>query len=154
VSFLERAKQAAEQAKQAATETAGRAQAAVHDQATTDKAKQALSRAKRGVSTAIDRIDPGALADIVIKATSLQERANAALRAKGSPYRIAQIQIGASIPPSVNFSINRVDAFEELLTETVASTELVTRLDSPEAGIRALDGSLIDQATLDGDTDV
>ena len=163
MSFLERAKaaaaQAAESARQAATEGAAavssatqHASATLADPATAEKARQAIKRAKHGVATAIDRIDPGVLADIVIKATSLQERANAALRAKGSPYRISTIEIGAAIPPSVTFSINRVDAYEEILTDSVASTELAERL-RPETAtdIRALDGSLIDAGSLEAD---
>jgi hypothetical protein len=152
MSFLERAKQAAEQARQAASETAGRAQAAIGDPATAEKARQALGRAKRGLSTAIDRIDPGVLADVIIKATALQEKANHALREKGSPYRIAEIGIGASIPPSVTFSIGRVDdPTEGALPEAgVASSELVTRLGTMTAEqVQALDGTKLDAADLE-----
>ena len=45
-----------------------------------DAAQRGLKRAKSGVASIIDRIDPGLLADIVIKATSLQEKANRRLR--------------------------------------------------------------------------
>ncbi len=44
----------------------------------------AAGQAKRGLITAIEKIDPGLLADIIIKATALQERANHALRDKAS----------------------------------------------------------------------
>lgn len=147
MSFLERAKQAAEQARQAATETAGRAQAAISDPTTAEKARQAIGRAKRGLSTAIDRIDPTVLADIVIKATALQEKANHALREKGSPYRIAEIAIGAAIPPSVTFTIGRVDdpnagAMPEA---GIASSELVSQLETQATGeVVALDGSAVE----------
>ena len=151
-SVADQAKQTAEQARHTAVESVDKAQAAIHDPATADKAKAALSRAKRGIATAIDRIDPAVLADVIIKATALQERANIALKTKGSPYRISQIEIGAAIPPSVTFSINRVDAYEEILTDSVASTELAERL-RPETAtdIRALDGSLIDAGSLEAD---
>ena len=119
MSFLERARQAAEQARQAAAdvtvqarhaavETTDRAQSTLRDPATKDKARSTLHLARRTMSTAVERIDPGILADIVIKATFLQERANAALRKKGSNYRIGTVSIGAAIPPSVSFAIVRV----------------------------------------------
>jgi hypothetical protein len=167
MSFLEKAKQkaehaaqqareAAQQAREAAGEQARVAQAAVQrgsaqisDPATAEKARQALSRAKRGVATAIDRIDPGVLADIVIKATALQERANASLRAKGSMYRVSEVGIGASIPPTINFSIARIGEEEEAATGLeVASTELVESVPSTDGTIQALDGSTIDEEAL------
>jgi hypothetical protein len=157
MSFLDRAKQAAaqaaegakaaaEQARQTVTESAEKASAAISDPANADKARQALARAKRGVATAIDRIDPGVLADVVVKATALQERANAALKAKGSVYRISEIAIGAAIPPSVTFSIARLDDPEEVAT-AVASSELIARLARGGDGpVQALDGSAVDDA--------
>jgi hypothetical protein len=162
MSFLDRAKQAAtqaaEQAKQAAdqarhsvTEGAERAQLVMSDPATTEKAKQALTRAKRGVATAIDRIDPNVLADVIIKATALQERANAALRAKGSPYRISEIGIGAAIPPSVTFSIGRTDdpGADEVPIGAIPSTTLEAEVPTAELGaVRALDGTTVDEAPI------
>jgi hypothetical protein len=110
-----------------------------------------LRRARRGVATAVDRIDPGVLADIIIKATALQERANTALRAKGSAYRISEVVIGASIPPTINFSIARIGEEEERVTgQEVASTELVASVAATD-GIQALDGSTIDEAALLGE---
>lgn len=162
MSFLDRAKQAAtqaaEQAKAAAEQTrhtvsegASRASAAMSDPATAEKARQALSRAKRGVATAIDRIDPGVLADVIIKATALQERANAALKAKGSPYRISEVAIGAAIPPSITFSIARTDDPEvDIVPEgAVASTELLAAAASTgSTEVQALDGTTLDEAVL------
>ena len=152
----QRAREAAEQAREVATEQARVAQAAVQrgsdrlsDPATAEKARQALKRARRGVATAIDRIDPGVLADIVIKATALQERTNSALRSKGSVYRISEVVIGASFPPSISFSIARIGEHEEEPTgREVASTELVASVPATAGGIQALDGSTIDEATL------
>jgi hypothetical protein len=68
----------------------------------------------------IDRIDPGLLADIVIKATSLQEKANRRLREKHSPYRINEITITAGLPPDVAFTIGRIEVEEE---DVPAATE-------------------------------
>lgn len=166
MSFLEKARQKAEQAavqareaaiqaRDAASEQAKVASAAINrggerlaDPATAEKARDALRRAKRGVATAIDRIDPGVLADIVIKATALQERANASLRTKGSMYRISEVVIGASFPPTINFSIARIGDVEEQVTgQEVASTELVAAVPATD-GIQGLDGSTIDEATL------
>ena len=129
--IFEKARQAAEQVadatRQAADEARLRAEGAaatLSDPTTQEKAKQALDsagkqtkvglgHARRGISTAIDRIDPNILADMIIKATSLQEKANAALRDQGSPYRVAEIGIAASIPPQVTFSIGRIDDPEQ-----------------------------------------
>ncbi len=165
MSFLDRAKQAAaqaaegakaaaEQARHTVSESAEKASAAIHDPANAEKARQAMSRAKRGIATAIDRIDPAVLADVIIKATALQERANTALKAKGSPYRISEVSIGASIPPSVTFAISRTDDPEvDIVPEgAVASTELLAEVTSTgSAVVQALDGSMLDEATLVGD---
>lgn len=150
----EQAKVKAEQARQVATEGSEKAQAMLHDPATADKARHMMSRAKRGFTTAIDRIDPSVLADVIIKATALQERANGALKAKGSPYRISEVSIGASIPPSITFAIARTDDPEgDALPEgAVSSVALVADDASGTTGpIQALDGSTIEDAVLDTD---
>jgi len=157
MSFLERAKQAAAQAAtqaasamdkagQATADVMDRAGAKATDPATVAAAKRTLGRAKLGVATAIDRIDPGVLADIVIKATALQERANGALKAKGSPYRISEIGIGAAIPPSVTFTIGRVGGEDD---GAIDSTRLVAAGHVAEGTVLALDGSEIDEAVLE-----
>src|SRR6185436_9023625 len=120
MSFLERARLVAEQAakvgaevgREAAkvgAEVGSKAATTIRDPATKARAEAALKKAKRGFTTALERIDPKILADVVIKATSLQERANASLKERGSVYRISEIGIGAAIPPSVTFTIARVD---------------------------------------------
>jgi hypothetical protein len=103
--------------------------------------------ARRGVSTVIEKIDPGTLAELIIKATALQEMTNKSLRKKGSPYRIAEISISASIPPSVSFAISRLDDPEEVGDEVVSSSELVEK--APEGGdlVIALDGTTLDEST-------
>ncbi len=149
MSFLERAKQAVAQTATEVTGAAQRAGATLTDPSTAEKAKQALTRAKRGLATAIDRIDPGVLADVVIKATALQEKANAALKSKGSVYRISEIAIGAAIPPSVTFSITRVDDPQEAAT-ALASSDLVAALARGGDGtVTALDGSSVDESALE-----
>jgi hypothetical protein len=167
MSFLEKARQKAEQAAMQAREAAIQARDVASEQAkaatvainrggerladpsTAEKARAALRRARRGVATAIDRIDPGVLADIVIKATALQERANHSLRMKGSMYRISEVVIGASFPPTINFSIARIGEHEEEVTgQELASTDLVASVPATDGTIQALDGSTIDEATL------
>jgi len=160
MSFLERAKQAAEQARQAATdaaenarqaaiETTERAQATMRDPATREKAKQTVHLARRGIATAVERIDPGVLADVIMKATTLQERANAALRAKGSPYRISEIAIGAAIPPSISFSIGRLDDPND---DPAAHTSAAAPAPGTGPGaetITTLDGAQLDATDLE-----
>ncbi|MBA2299920.1 MAG: hypothetical protein H0W22_04005, partial [Chloroflexi bacterium] len=108
-------------------------------------AREAIGMAKRGVTTVIEKIDPGTLAELVIKATALQEMTNKALRQKGSPYRISEISISASIPPSVSFAIQRLDDEPEGLgSSVVASSELVEQVVESGDLVLALDGTTVD----------
>jgi hypothetical protein len=122
---------AAGRAAAVATDKAGEAAAAgiekasvvARDPATHAKAKvvargaahgagRAADAAGRGVKSALDKLNPGTLAAIVIKATSIQEQANAALRRSKSLYRIGGIEIGAAFPPSISFQIVRAAELE------------------------------------------
>jgi hypothetical protein len=164
VSFLDRAKQVAGQAATTAAkvgaevgreaakvgaEVGTKAAVTIRDPATQARARSALNKAKRGFTTALERIDPKILADVVVKATSLQERANASLKDRGSVYRIGEIGIGASIPPSITFTIERVDDpgapglldSNTLLAQAAAAGE-------PET-IVTLDGTTIDEAAIE-----
>jgi len=161
MSFLDRAKQAASQAATAAakvsvevgreaakvgSEVGQKAATTIRDPATKARAEAALKKAKHGFTTALERIDPKILADVVIKATSLQERANASLKDRGSVYRISEIGIGAAIPPSVTFTIARVDDPEIaglMDSSTLLATEAV-----PTDTIVTLDGTELDEATI------
>ena len=95
MSFLDRAKQVAGQAATTAAkvgaevgreaakvgaEVGHQAATTIRDPATKARAQSALKKARHGFTTALERIDPKILADVVVKATSLQERANASLR--------------------------------------------------------------------------
>ena len=95
-------------AADASVKAASAVVAKAQDPATQAKVKSGLASAGRGARTMVERIDPGILADVVIKATALQERANARLRKKGSIYRIGEIQVTASLPPGISFSIERI----------------------------------------------
>ena len=120
MSFLQKAKEAAERAAVEAKAVADKAADRAGDPATQAEArlkmaqaglqaKRAAAYGRKSLTTLIERIDPGVLADLIIKATALQERANASLREKNSRYRISEIAITAAIPPQVNFSITRID---------------------------------------------
>ena len=161
MSFMERARLAAQQAakiggevgREAAkvgAEVGSKAAVTIKDPATKARAQSALRKAKRGFTTALERIDPKILADVVIKATSLQERANASLKERGSVYRIGEIGIGAAIPPSITFTIERVD--DPTKAGLSDSQTLLAQVEaeggSPET-IVTLDGTAIDEATIE-----
>ena len=165
MSFLERAKQVAGQAATTAAkvgaevgreaakvgaEVGSKAATTIRDPATKARAEAALKKAKRGFTTALERIDPKILADVVVKATSLQERANASLRARGSYYRISEIGIGAAIPPSVTFTIARVDEPDApglMDSSTLLAADAATA--APDETIVSLDGTAVEGAELE-----
>jgi hypothetical protein len=149
----EQAQQAAGQAKVKAGEVAASATRQAQDPATQERigkqAREAVGLARRGITTVVERIDPGTLAEMIVKATALQEKTNAALRAKGSPYRISEIAIEASIPPGVSFSIGRIDDPHDTMTgEAVSSEELVDEMAETGGAVIALDGTTLDEAGL------
>ncbi|MEA2674320.1 MAG: hypothetical protein QOI92_1512 [Chloroflexota bacterium] len=173
MTFMERARQAAgqaastaakvsvdvgSQAAKAGADLSGRAAHATatyaRDPATKARAQAALKKAKRGFTTVLERIDPKILADVVVKATSLQEKANASLKERGSAYRIGQIQIGASFPPSIVFAIERVDdPHHELHDSSVLLAKVIEESGQADgvapATIVGLDGTAINDADLD-----
>jgi hypothetical protein len=114
------------------------------------QARSAMGAARRGVSTVIERIDPSVLADLIIKATALQEMTNAALREKRSPYRISEVDITASIPPGVTFAIGRLEPDEETLTGTVVSSEQLADAQAATGGeaVISLDGTTLSEEQL------
>ena len=71
------------------------------------------ARAGAALNAFIERVNPGLLADLIIHATSAQEKTNKALREKGSHYRISEMYLTASIPPQVGFYIARMGDPEE-----------------------------------------
>jgi hypothetical protein len=143
----EAAEAAAEQTRVKANEAAGIATRTASDPATQEKlgqqARSAMGAARRGVSTVIERIDPSVLADLIIKATALQEMTNQSLRDKRSPYRINEISIAASIPPGVTFAIGRIDVQEEALTGAEISSEQLVDEQVPGEAVISLDGTTL-----------
>jgi hypothetical protein len=95
-------------AADASAKAAGAVVAKAQDPATQERVKGGFQLAGRSARTMVERIDPGILADVIIKATALQEKANARLRRKGSMYRIGEIQVTASLPPGISFAIVRI----------------------------------------------
>jgi hypothetical protein len=152
MSFLERAKQAADLARQSASDgitamTTPEAKAEMREAASQVgmHARGAAGQAKRGLITAIEKIDPGILADIVIKATAAQEIANRALRAKGSMYRIAEVTITATIPPQIGFAISRaVDEADEPDRPLISSSELTEAAALADAEVVTLEGDVLE----------
>jgi hypothetical protein len=112
-------------------------------------AREAIGLAKRGMNTVIEKIDPGTLAELVIKATALQEMTNKSLRKKGSPYRISEISISASIPPAVAFAISRLGDEEEISQAVVSSSELVESTIESGDLVLALDGTTVDPSAVE-----
>lgn len=174
MTFMERARQAAgvaavaaakvsvdvgSQAAKAGADLGGRAAhataATIRDPATKARARAALKKAKRGFTTVLERIDPRILADVVVKATSLQEKANASLKERGSAYRIGEIAIGASFPPSIQFSIERIDdpALELIDSSILLEKAAAAAASDPDAAmadaIVGLDGTSIDEGVLE-----
>ena len=151
VSFLNRAKEAAQAAAEQAQQAAGMAARTATDPATQEKlgqsARSALGAARRGVSTVVERIDPGVLADLIIKSTALQEMTNASLREKKSPYRISEVNITASIPPGITFAISRVDD-GNLTGGEVSSEDLVEEMPVTGEAVISLDGTSLSQEQL------
>jgi hypothetical protein len=148
VSFLQRAKEAAGAAATSAQQAADKFGQAAADPAMHERlgqqARDAMSQARKGMATVIEKIDPSTLADLIVKATALQEKTNASLRDKRSPYRIAEISITASIPPGVSFVISRIDEGEILSGTAVSSEELLDTLPVAAEQVVALDGTTSD----------
>jgi hypothetical protein len=112
MSFLEKARQAADKAAEQARIAADKAGA---------QAKVAGEKVRRSVTH--ER-----LAELIVKATALQERTNDELRSKQSPYRITEISVTASFPPNIGFVIARVAEPEpEVTGPVVDSTELLAQ---------------------------
>ncbi len=140
--------QAARAGADLGSKAAHQAATTIRDPATKARARSALKKAKHGFTTALERIDPKILADVVVKATSLQEKANASLQNRGSVYRIGEITIGASFPPSIQFSIERVEDPENELHDSNTLLAKDPTIAASDATIVGLDGTAVDEAAL------
>lgn len=144
------AEAAASQAQAAAGAATRSAQDPETQERLSQQARSAMGAARRGVSTVIERIDPGVLADLIIKATALQEMTNASLREKRSPYRISEVNITASIPPGVTFAIGRLESDEAAMAGTVLSSEQLVDAQAAGGGeaVISLDGTTLSDEQL------
>lgn len=137
-------------AADASAKAAGAVVSKAQDPATQERVKGGLQLVGRSARTMVERIDPGILAEVVIKATALQEKANARLRQKGSIYRIGELQVTASIPPGISFTILRVDDPDD----PARGADLHTSSDilAAEGAVPAAGGdSPLDIVSLDGE---
>jgi hypothetical protein len=150
VSFLDMARQAAEQARAAASQgihdvTTPEVKAQMREAAATTGSglREAAGAAGRGLVTAVEKIDPGILADIIINATALQEKTNRSLRVKASAYRIGEVTISATIPPQIGFSIVRIgDPEEDATSQIQSSGDLVEGVATVDEEVVSLSGEV------------
>ena len=150
MSFLDKARQAAEQARAAASQgihdmSTPEAKAQMRDAAasTSSGLREAAGAAGRGLVTVVEKIDPGILADIIIKATALQEKANRSLRVKASAYRIGEVTITATIPPQIGFSIVRIgDPEADESNQIQSSGDLVESVSTADEEVVSLSGEV------------
>ena len=85
-----------------------------------DKAKELGDKVNESVT---NFSSDEAIANTVIKAVEKQEKVNAILKAKGANYRIASIDLGMGIPPTVSFGVKRIDDGSEALAEQQIEVE-------------------------------
>lgn len=75
-----------------------------------DKAKELSGKVSESVTEfSSDEV----IANTIIKAVEKQEKVNNLLKEKGSNYRVSDIELEMGIPPTVSFSIRRVDDITE-----------------------------------------
>lgn len=78
-----------------------------------DKAKELGDMVNESVATfSSDEV----IANTVIKAVKKQENINDILKQKGSNYRVADIELGMGIPPTVTFGVRRVKEADNEIT--------------------------------------
>lgn len=90
-----------------------------------DKAKEITDKVTESVTNfSSDEV----IADTVIKAVGKQERVNAILKEKGCNYRVADIELGMGVPPTVTFGVRRVNEenpSEEVLPNISTQSERI-----------------------------
>jgi hypothetical protein len=85
-----------------------------------DKAKELGDKVNESIATfSSDEV----IANAVIKAVGKQENINEILKQKGSNYRVADIELGMGIPPTVTFGVRRVkEASNEIINKSISDT--------------------------------
>ena len=130
MSFFEKARQAADKAAEQARQAAEKAGEQARIAASQAGAQAKIAAAEAGAQAKVvgERVRRSMtherLAELIVKATALQERTNAELLVKKSPYRITEINVTASIPPNIGFVISRL-ADPELIGKVVESVEML-----------------------------
>jgi hypothetical protein len=156
VSFLQRAREAAEaaaegaqQAAEAARTKASEVGQRASDPATHERlgqqAREAVGQARKSMATVVEKIDPSTLAELIIKATALQEKTTSrATRSRRTRWRDA----ASRRSPGVSFVISRIDEGEIVSGTAVTSAELIDAIPDFGEAVIALDGTTSD---VDGD---
>ena len=153
MSFIKRAAEQAQQAAEAARVMAGDATRSANDPATQERlgkqAREAVGMARRGISTVVERIDPGTLAEAHHqgdRAPGDDEQRRCARRTR--PTAISEISIAASIPPGdhVRHHPDRRSRTRSITGEGVSSAELVEAIAEGGEAVIALDGTTLDDA--------
>jgi len=85
-----------------------------------DKAKELGDKVNESIATfSSDEV----IANTVIKAVEKQEKINEILKQKGSNYRVADIELGMGIPPTVTFGVRRVkEENDEIINKSISDT--------------------------------
>ena len=69
-----------------------------------EKAKQITDKVNESVTSfSSDEV----IANTIVKAVEKQEKVNTLLKEKGCNYRVADIELGMGIPPTVTFGVRR-----------------------------------------------
>lgn len=88
-----------------------------------DKAKEVSEKiSEKAIKFSSDEM----IADTILRAVEKQEKVNAILQARGSTYRIADLEIGMGIPPSVTFGIRRIGDGGESIKVSEAGLDSVS----------------------------
>jgi hypothetical protein len=143
MSFLEKARQQAAQSLNQLTSAESKSDMREAAGAMGSQLRDAAGQARKGIVTVIEKIDPDTLADLIIKATAIQEKANRALHRKGSAYRIGDVTITATIPPQIGFAITRIgDPDDEDGSSMVLldSSQIEATTPMPDEAVLSLEG--------------
>jgi len=143
MSFLDKARQTAQQSLNQLTSGESKADMREAAGAMSSQLREAAGQARKGLVTVIEKVDPDTLADLIIKATAIQEKANGALHRKGSAYRIGDISITATIPPQIGFSITRLGDLDDEAGSSRAlldSSQLEATLADADEAVLTLEG--------------
>ena len=79
-----------------------------------DKAKELKDKVSESVTEfSSDEV----IANAIMKAVEKQEKVNTILKAKGSNYRVSDIELQMGIPPTVSFGVRRLQEGSENLCD-------------------------------------